>query len=75
MRGVLTAHHLTVSRLVAVLAAMVVLVGVIVLGVVMRWTGPVISAVAVTCALMAELCVLSMAWSKAKVQRQAFAPG
>ena len=73
VRGVLTAHHLTVSRLVAVLGAIVVLIGVIILGVAMRWSGPMLAAVAVTSALLAELLVLSIAWAKAKILNPSFA--
>jgi len=72
VRGVLTAHHLTVSRLVAVLAAMVILVTVIGLGVWLRWSGPVLAASAVTSALLAELAVLSIAWAKAKTSTHSF---
>ena len=73
VRGVLTAHHLTVSRLVAVLGAIIVLIGVLAIGVVLRWSGPVLAAVSVMSALLAELGVLSMAWSKAKKANHAFA--
>jgi len=73
VRGLLTAHHLTVSRLVAVLAAMVVLVGVIAVGVSWRWSGPVLAATAVTSALLAELVVLSVAWDRAKTLTQVLA--
>ena len=73
VRGVLTAHHLTVSRLVAVLGAIIVLIGVIILGVTLRWSGPVLAAAAVTSSLLAELVVLSWAWSKAKALNPTFA--
>jgi len=66
VRGVLTAHHLTVSRLIAVLAAIVVLVGCVIAGVAFRWSGPVLAGASVTGALLAELVVLSIAWTKAR---------
>lgn len=66
VRGLLTAHHLTVSRLVAVLAAMAVLLGVLILGVSLRWNGPALAASAIVSALLAELAVLSAAWARAK---------
>ncbi len=70
VRGVLTAHHLTVSRLVAVLGMLVVLIGVLVIGVTFRWSGPVLGATAVTSALLAELAVLSLAWRKVRASGQ-----
>lgn len=73
VRGVLTAHHLTVSRLVAVLAAIVVLIGVLTIGVTLKWSGPVLASSAVTSALLAEFCVLSLAWNKARSMTQAYA--
>ena len=66
IRGILTAHHLTVSRLVAVLAALIVLVATLVLGVALGWSAPVMASVTVTCALLAELAVLAFAWARAK---------
>jgi Na+-driven multidrug efflux pump len=73
VRGVLTAHHRTVSRLVAVLGAMIILIGVLLIGVTLKWSGPVLAATAVTSALLAELAVLSAAWSRAKTMTHAFA--
>jgi hypothetical protein len=66
VRGVLTAHHLTVSRLVAVVAAIGVLIAVLGIGVGLHWSGPVMAATAVTSGLLAELGVLAMAWARAK---------
>ncbi len=66
VRGVLTAHHLTVSRLVAVVAAISVLIGVLAIGVGLHWSGPVLAAASVTSGLLAELAVLAMAWARAK---------
>jgi hypothetical protein len=73
VRGLLTAHHLTVSRLVAVVAAILVLVGVLTLGVSLRWSGPALAACAVSSALLAELAVLSFAWARAKTVTPALA--
>ncbi len=66
VRGILTAHHLTVSRLIAVLAAIIVLITGVVVGTVLRWNGPVLAGVSVTGALLAELLVLSLAWARAR---------
>jgi hypothetical protein len=66
VRGILTAHHLTVSRLIAVLAAIIILISTMVLGVALKWSPPVMASVTVTCALLAELAVLSIAWARAK---------
>ena len=66
VRGVLTAHHLTVSRLVAVLAAIIFLVASVIVGVALRWSGPVMAGVSVTGALVAELVVLVIAWARAQ---------
>jgi hypothetical protein len=70
VRGLLTAHHLTVSRLVAVLAAIVVLIAMIAVGVSLRWSGPVLASVAISSAMIAELAVLSFAWERAKTIAQ-----
>lgn len=73
IRGVLTAHHLTVSRLIAVLGAMFVLAGGVCLGVMLHWSGPTLSAVSVTGALLAELAVLAIAWARARTSVVALA--
>jgi hypothetical protein len=51
---------------VAVFAAIAMLVISLIVGVALKWSGPVLSAVAVTNGLLAELLVLSFAWSKAQ---------
>ncbi len=66
VRGVLTAHHLTVSRLIAVLAAVIFLIASVCIGVALRWSGPVMAGVSVTSALVAELIVLAIAWARAQ---------
>ena len=75
VRGLLTAHHLTVSRLVAVLAAMVILVVILSVGVVLRWSGPLLASSAIMGALLAELAVLSIAWARAKSLTHQLATG
>ena len=59
------------ARLVAVLAAILVLIAVLAIGVGLRWSGPVLAASAVTSALVAELGVLLLAWTRAKSSFQA----
>jgi progressive ankylosis protein len=58
IRGILTAHHLTVSRLVAVLVSMGCMVAALNLGVALQWSGVLVAAFALTAALLAELGVL-----------------
>jgi len=74
VRGLLTAHHLTVSRLFAILAAILVLFGGVALGVQLRWSGPVLAAVAVTSALSAEWIVLATAWARAQKKNGSLGP-
>ncbi len=66
IRGVLTAHHLTVSRLLAVGVSVSVLVAVVVIGVVLHWSGPVVASVSLTVALTAEFAVLAFSWALAQ---------
>ena len=74
VRGLLTAHHLTVSRLFAILAAVLVLFGGVALGVQLRWSGPVLAATAVTSALSAEWIVLATFWARAQKRGGSFGP-
>jgi progressive ankylosis protein len=67
VRGVLTAHHLTLPRLQAVFVSVGVLVGTIALGLRMGWSGPVIAASSLSLSLAAELAWLVFAWLRAKV--------
>src|SRR6185312_5359793 len=69
VRGVLTAHHLTVSRLVAVVAAAFFLMLVVVSGVMLHWTGPVMAGLAISSALTAELAALTAFWAYAQRNR------
>lgn len=64
--GVLTAHHLTMARMVAVFFSSFALIGTVVLGVAMRWSTPVMVGGCVAVSLAAELVVLSVAWVKAR---------
>lgn len=62
VRGMLTAYHLTVSRLNAVAISVGVLVGGLAIGVHLQANGLVTSGVAYTVALTAELAFLAYAW-------------
>ncbi len=62
LRGMLAAHHLTVSRLAAILVSAVCLILLLALGVALQWPGVVTASVALTFALLAELAVLAQAW-------------
>ncbi len=66
IRGVLTAYHQTVSRLVAVVAGVVALGAVLVLGVALAWSGPLTAALALTLSLLAEIVVLAWHWTRRK---------
>lgn len=74
IRGMLTAHHLTASRLYAIGVSMAVLVGLLVLGVFLRWPGVVNAAVAITASLLAELAVLSHFWKQGAKRSPMLAP-
>lgn len=65
VRGMLTAHHLTASRLAAVGVGLVTLVGSLVVGVALGLSGVVNAAIAMTVSLAAELWVLVVAWRRA----------
>ncbi len=69
VRGMLTAHHLTVSRLVAIGVSMVVMISVLILGVFIRGNGVLIAGLASTFALLAELAILAYSWNKGKAER------
>lgn len=66
IRGVLTAHHLTMSRMAAVVVSTVVLIGVVQLAVQLKWPGPTLAGSALTASLLAEYGVLVISWAKAK---------
>lgn len=64
VRGMLTAYHLTRSRLWAIAVGLTSLLGVLQVGVWARWPGVVTAAVALSFSLLAELCVLVLAWNR-----------
>jgi progressive ankylosis protein len=61
VRGMLTAHHLTAVRFLAVGVSIAVLLGMLTLGVHLRWTGVLNAAAGLTTALIVELGVLAWA--------------
>lgn len=73
LRGVLAAHHLTVSRLAAIFVGLACMVAFLTLGVVLKWPGVVTASVALTVAQFSELLILARAWrtGKAKLARHA----
>jgi len=71
VRGMLTAHHLTVSRLFGVLAGTVVLVGVLALGVALQWPGAAVAGSALTACIFTEVAVLAVAWRRSSDSRAA----
>lgn len=62
LRGMLTAHHFTVSRLTAVIVSTAVIVAALTLGVLMKGEGVVVGSIAVILATVVELIVLVTAW-------------
>jgi len=64
VRGMLTAHHLTVSRLVAVTVSMAALIGSLVAAHFLGLEGVVAAGFCPTIALIAELAVLVYAWKR-----------
>ena len=64
LRGVLAAHHLTVSRLAAILVALVTMLTILGIGVLARWPGVVTASAALTSAQLAELVVLAQSWRR-----------
>ena len=69
LRGVLTAHHLTSARLVAIVVAVAGLFGVLLIGLSSAWDGIFMAAAAATASQTAELIVLFVFW---KVRRPRF---
>jgi len=68
LRGVLAAHHLTTSRLAAILVALVCMLASLAIGVWLRWPGVVTAGVALTIAQVAELVVLAKSWRTGRAQ-------
>ncbi|MBC8064261.1 MAG: hypothetical protein H7Y17_05490 [Chlorobia bacterium] len=62
LRGVLAAHHLTVSRLAAIFVALACMVVSLAVGVGLQWPGVVTASIALTLAQIAEFVVLARAW-------------
>ena len=63
-RGVLTAHHLTKPRLVAIVIAVAALFSTLLLGVSLRLNGILLAGAAMTLQHIAELSVLSLLWKR-----------
>ena len=64
IRGMLTAHHLTVARLFAIAVAMICLVIGLGVGVALGWPGVVVAATALTFGMLAELLALARSWRR-----------
>jgi len=64
--GILTAHHLTVARMIAVLFSSVALIAAVYVGVWAKWSAPTMVGTCIGVALLAELIVLCVAWAKAR---------
>ena len=75
VRGMLTAHHLTVARLQAVLVSMACLVAALTAGVLLRWPGVVTAGVAMTLAMAAELGALVRNWRRGRARLAAASLG
>lgn len=67
VRGLLTAAHLTIARLTAIGVSTGVLVGMLILGVALKWSGVVTAAVALTVSQFAELGTLWICWVRRAV--------
>jgi hypothetical protein len=74
VRGMLTAHHLTVSRLLAISVSMAVLVGGVILVVAFKVSNVVTVGLCLTLALGSELFVLLASWKSAE-RRNAYLSG
>lgn len=66
IRGMLTAHHLTISRFMATGIGVAVLVATLVVGVHLHGDGMVVSVIGPTLAMVAELVVLIYFWNGAR---------
>jgi hypothetical protein len=62
LRGLLTAHHLTIARLVSILVAIGVLFACLAIGVAMSWPPMLMAPIALTISTLCELGVLAGAW-------------
>jgi hypothetical protein len=68
LRGMLTARHFTTARLGAVLASTAVLLGILKMGVEVRWPGVWVAALALTGSSFAELLALAWGWKRARLR-------
>lgn len=68
VRGMLTAHHLTVARLHAVVVSMACLVAGLAVGVGLRWPGVVTAGLAMSFAMAAELWALTRNWRRGRAR-------
>src|SRR5262249_5756989 len=66
LRGMLTAHHFTMARLISVIASMSVLVACLVIGVGRKWPGVTVAAFALNLSALSELAALAIAWRVAR---------
>jgi len=64
--GVLTAHHLTMARMAAVLGSSVLMAATVAVTVSMKLAPPLISGLAMTVALSSELLILAIYWRNAR---------
>lgn len=64
--GILTAHHLTMARMLAVFFSSVALIAAVVAGVAFHWTAPVMVGTCMGVAMVAELIVLCAAWIRVR---------
>ncbi|AIE87203.1 hypothetical protein [Fimbriimonas ginsengisoli] len=64
--GILTSHHLTVARMVAVFASSLALVGGVAIAVIGRWSPPALVGISIAASLGVELGVLALAWVRAQ---------
>ncbi len=71
IRGMLTAHHFTGSRVIAIVLAMVVLGSVLEGGVLTQANGVLNAGLAISLALLAELGVLAYSWNNGKAKLSA----
>lgn len=69
VRGMLTAHHLTVSRLLAVGVSVATLVASLVASILLHVNGVVAAGICITGSYIAELVVLAIAWRRRPASR------
>jgi hypothetical protein len=62
LRGLLTARHVTYARVIAIVASVIALYSSLTIGVLAKWPGVIVAAVAITISLTVELIVLALVW-------------